>query len=159
MREAPAAQHEPAAQPIDGREIRERAAPRRLAEHLDAERLPPEDRLQLAACDAVELRERQIGLPRHAAPDRVDRAFGRIEASQRTLETSVLDGDGADGRHGQDRGSRRDSQPDEQRPLRVRSKPPRRVAERDECARARPLHRRHRVTAAEATANGLGPAG
>src|SRR5207245_471550 len=62
-RHAAAAQIEPARQPVDGAEVHERAAPRRLAEHGHAERRLAEDRLHRATRDPVELEEREARLP------------------------------------------------------------------------------------------------
>ena len=81
MRQTAAAEIEPAREPVHGAEIDERTAPRRLAEDEDAERLLAENRLDRAARDPVELRIAEVRLPGHPAPDRLDRAVGRLSCA------------------------------------------------------------------------------
>ena len=122
-RHAAAAEIQPARQPVDGAEVHERAAPRRLAEHGYAERRLAENRLHGATRDPVELDERKARLPGHAAPDRLNRAVGRLQLRERPLYRAVLHRGAADGGHREHRCADRDAERDERRVRRAQAQP------------------------------------
>ncbi len=134
VRQPAAAEHEPAREPVDRAEIDERAAPRRLAEDEHAERRATQHRMQRRAGDAIELRQRQVRLRRHAAPVHLDRPVGRLQLRKRALHRTVLHGDRGDGGQREHRRRDRDSGCDEQRPRRVRAEPREPEPDRDENA-------------------------
>ena len=136
-RQPAAAEVEPAWKPVDGAEVHERTAPRRLAEHRHAERRLSENRLHGAARDPVELEERQARLRGHAAPHRLDRAVGRLELCKRALHRAVLHRGASDRGHGEHRRADGDAEGDEHGVRRVQAHPQQRVANRHEHALSR----------------------
>ena len=120
-RELPAAERDPAREPVDRAEVHEGTAPRRLPEDRDGEGLPAEDGLERAPREAVELRQRELRLAGHAAPHRLHRAIGRLQRAERPLGGAVLHGDRADCGHGEHRGGDGDARCDDERPLAVRA--------------------------------------
>ena len=82
-RQAAAAKVEPAREAVDGAEIHERTAPRRLAEDEHAERLLAEDRLDRARARCGRAaRSVRFDCAGHAAPHRLDRTVGRLRAAR-----------------------------------------------------------------------------
>src|SRR6266545_1254349 len=166
-RQASAPNVEPAREPVDGAEVDERSAPRRLAEHDHPERRLPEDRLHRAAREPVELRVCEVGLRGYAAPYGLDRAVGRLQLGERALDGPVLHRCAPDGGHGQNGRADCDARGNDECLRRVRPEPERRVADRHQqaltrrvpatarpagcgCGRhsphpGRPVHRRQRL--------------
>ncbi len=143
--QAPAAQRDPAGEPVDGAEVHECSAPRRLPEDGDGERLPAEHGLERSARQRVELRQREIGLAGDAAPDGLHRAVGRLERAERLLRRAVLHRDGAD------RGHREHGRGDRDAPLRRRAFAARaRGCARGQTARARQAHRQNTIAGCSA---------
>ena len=122
----PPCSDEPAPEPVDRAEVDEGPAPGRLPEDRDPERRLVQHGLQRRARQAVELRQREVRLGRNAAPDRLDRAVGRLELGQAALDGPVLDGSRADRGQREHGGADRDPDRDHDRPLRVRLHAPQR---------------------------------